>query len=152
METGNLRGTKLICEWRKRRSAILPFAILLISVFLYTGCDFIAAPQNSVSKKQDLPCSSVLGKLPNLDLSDISTEALPYLGKYSLPGVDGVAFCRYLERLQHDHEVKVEEGLLDMMGDYFLTTQKIETGYYFSYKFGFTSPVLDNINTRCTPV
>jgi hypothetical protein len=23
-----------------------------------------------------------------------------------------------------------------MMGDYFLTTQKIETGYYFTYKIG----------------
>src|SRR5207244_10337212 len=42
-----------------------------------------------------------------------------------------------LERIQHEHEAKIEEGLLDMMGDYFLTTQKIETGYYFSYKIAF---------------
>lgn len=88
---------------------------------------------------QDLrksPCPSIVRKLPNLELKEISSDALPYLRKYSLPVADGAAFCRYLERIQNDHEVKIEEGLLDMMGDYFLATQKIETGYYFSYKFG----------------
>src|SRR4029077_17938645 len=40
----------------------------------------------------------------------------------------------HLERLQHDHEAKVEDGLLDMMEQYFLSTQKIETGHSFSYK------------------
>ena len=113
------------------------FISLLISVFLYAGCDFGAAPQNSVSKKQDLPCPSIIRKLSNLDLRGISVNAFPYLKKYSLPAADGVVFCQYLERIQHDHEMKIEEGLLDMMGDYFLATQKIETGYYFSYKIGF---------------
>jgi len=112
-------------------------AVFFTGVFLCAGCNFGAASQNSVLKKQDLPCPSAVRKLPNLDLKAISADALPYLRKYALPAADGGAFCRYLERIQHDHEVKIEEGLLDMMGDYFLTTQKIETGYYFSYKIGF---------------
>ena len=114
----------------------LPFAVLSISVFLYADPSFSAASQNSALKKQDPPCPSIVRQFPNLDLKTISADALPYLKKYFLPAADGAAFCRYLERIQHDHEVKVEEGLLDMMGDYFLTTQKIETGYYFSYKIG----------------
>src|SRR5262249_24704602 len=84
-------------------------------------------------QRAPLPCPSA-GKPPNLELKDISTDALPYLKKYSMPITDRRAFCRYLERIQREHEAKVEEGLLDMMGDYFLATQKIETGYYFSYK------------------
>src|SRR2546422_9727199 len=115
----------------------LPFAVLFISVFLYADPGFSAASQNSALKKQDPPCPSIARQFPNLDLKTISADVLPYLRKYSLPAADGAAFCRYLERIQHDHEVKVEEGLLDMMGDYFLTTQKIETGYYFSYKIGY---------------
>ncbi|PYS53082.1 MAG: hypothetical protein DMG13_14000 [Acidobacteria bacterium] len=119
-------------------------AALFTSVFLYAGCNFNAAPEKSSTssktpttvsfKKEDLPCPSIVRKLPNLELKDISTDAVPYLARYSLPAADGVAFCRYLERIQHDHEVKIEEGLVDMMGDYFLATQKIETGYFFSYK------------------
>src|SRR3989442_956816 len=114
----------------------LPFAVLFISVFLYADPSFSAASQNSALKKQDPPCPSIVRQFPNLDLKTISADALPYLKKYFLPAADGAAFCRYLERIQHDHEAKVEDGLLDMMGDYFLTTQKIETGYYFSYKIG----------------
>src|SRR6185436_8167420 len=81
-------------------------------------------------------CPAVAGKLPNLDGKNLPADALPYLGKYSLPTADRTAFCAYLERIQKEHEGKVEDGVLDMMGDYFLTTQKIETGYYFSYKIG----------------
>ena len=123
------RGTGLL-----KRS--LPF-IIVIAAFLYSSCDFGAAPQNTLSKKQDLQCPSVVRRFPNLELKDLSAEALGYIRKYSLPIGDRVAFCRYLERIQHEHEAKIEEGLLDMMGDYFLTTQKIETGYYFSYKIAF---------------
>ncbi len=112
-------------------------SILLIAGVFHTGCGFGAAPQNAPSKKQDSPCPSIARKLPNLELKEISAEAVAYLKKYSLPVGERTAFCRYLEHIQHDHEVKIEEGLLDMMGDYFLATQKIETGYYFSYKIGF---------------
>jgi hypothetical protein len=115
----------------------LPFAVIFISVFLSPGRNLSGAPQKSELRKQDLPCPSIVRKFPNVDLKDIPADALPYLRKYSLPAADRVAFCRYLERIQRDHEVKIEEGLLDMMGDYFLTTQKIETGYYFSYKIGY---------------
>lgn len=117
----------------KRR---LVFAALCITVFLYAGCNYDAAPSQKTSAT-DLRCPSIVGKLPNLELKNIPAEALAYLTRYSLPAADRVAFCRHLERLQHDHEVKIGEGLLDMMGDYFLTTQKMETGYYFSYKIGF---------------
>src|SRR5207244_13522917 len=110
-------------------------AALLMSAVLDAGCNFNAAPQKS--SKEDLPCPSIVRKLPNLELKDISTDALRYIRRYSLPTADGAGFCRYLERIQHDHEVKIEEGLVDMMGDYFLASQKIETGYYFSYKIGF---------------
>jgi hypothetical protein len=113
----------------------LAFAVLVVGVFLR---NFSATPQ-------DLPCPSVVRELPNLDLNDISADALSYLRKYSLPAADRVAFCRYLERMQHDHEVKIEEGLLDMMGDYFLTTQKIETGYYFSYKIAFPDRAIPQV-------
>src|SRR2546427_3015058 len=112
-------------------------SILLIAGVFHTGYGFGAAPQKSLAKKQDSPCPSIARKLPNLELKQISAEAVAYLKKYSLPAGDRTAFCRYLEHIQHDHEVKIEEGLLDMMGDYFLATQKIETGYYFSYKIGF---------------
>jgi len=112
-------------------------SILLMAGVFHTGYGFGAAPQKALSKKQDLPCPSIDRKFPNFELKDISAEALAHLRKYSLPIGDRAAFCRYLEHIQHDHEVKSEEGLLDMMGDYFLATQKIETGYYFSYKIGF---------------
>jgi len=101
----------------------LAFAVLFISTAAF--------------QKEDLRCPSVVGKLPNLELKGISKEALPYLKRYSVPTAEGTAFCRYLDHIQHEHEAKVEEGLLDMMGDYFLTTQTIETGYYFSYKIGY---------------
>src|SRR5437899_6873690 len=107
------------------KQSLLP--VIGVSVLLYIGCNFGAAPQT---------CLSSLGKSLNLDLTNISRDALGYLRKYGLPTGDRLAFCRYLERVQHDHQAKVENGLLDMMGDYFLTTQKIETGYYFSYKIG----------------
>src|SRR2546426_7131330 len=109
---------------------------MVVTIFLYAGCNFGAASESSQSRKQDLTCPSTLRKSPNLELTNISSDALAYLRKYALPTRDRVSFCRYLERIQHDHEAKVEDGLLDMMGDYFLTTQKIETGYYFSYKIG----------------
>jgi len=107
-------------------------AALLMSAVLDAGCNFNAAPQKS--PREDLPCPSIVRKLPNLELKDISIDGLPYLTRYSLPTADGAGFCRYLERIQHDHEVKIEEGLVDMMGDYFLASQKIETGYFLSYK------------------
>ena len=91
-------------------------AVLFMSVFLCAGCNFSAAPQGTsapaVSQK-DPACPSVPGKLPNLELKNIPADALPYLTKYSLPNADSDAFCRYLERIQHDHEVKIEEGLLE---------------------------------------
>ena len=106
----------------------------------------------AVLQKEALRCPSVAGRLPNFELKDISAEALPYLRKYSLPAANGVEFCRYLDRIQHEHEVKVEEGLLDMMGDYFLAAQKIETGYYFSYKIGYPGREIPQIiRDRASP-
>jgi len=105
----------------------LIFLPVVISVVLSAGCSSTAAQQ---------ACPAVAGKLSNLDIKNLPADAVPYLARYSLPTTDRTAFCAYLERIQHEHEVKVEGGLLDMMGDYFLTTQKIETGYYFSYKIG----------------
>jgi len=80
--------------------------------------------------------AAAAGKLSNLELKDISADALAYLKKYSVPVSSGTAFSNYLNRIQNEHEVKIEGGLLDMMADYFLAAQKIETGYYFSYKVG----------------
>ena len=117
------------------RKRSLPLAVLSITVFLYGGCNFTAAPQG-----RDPSCPAVAGKLPNLELKDLSTDARGYLTKYSLPNSDADAFCHYLESIQHNHEVKVEDGLLDMMGDYFLTTQKIETGYYQNCYAHFDNP------------
>src|SRR6266436_1526347 len=70
---------------------------------------------------------------PNLSLTTVSPEALGYIKKYSLPA-DATEFCNYLERLKRQHQTAVEEGLIDMVGDYFFSTQSIETGYFFSYK------------------
>lgn len=119
------------------------FAAFLLSLSLYAGCNLRPAPlqfptseQNSTSiplKGKESPCLPISG-LPNLTLADISPEALPYLEQYSIPTTDETEFCRYLERLQQEHEAKIEEGLIDMMGDYFWTTQTVETNYYFSYK------------------
>ena len=107
-------------------------AILFITSFLYSGCNFTAAQQ-----QEEPACAAAAGGLPNLELRDLSADARGYLTKYSLPITDAVAFCQHLQQMQHDHEAKVEEGVLDMMGDYFLTTQKIETGYYYTYKIAF---------------
>src|SRR5713226_6244617 len=79
-------------------------------------------------------CVSPSG-LANLSLTTVSPEALGYIKKYSLPA-NPADFCGYLERLKRQHQTAVEEGLIDMIGDYFFSTQSIETGYFFSYKFG----------------
>src|SRR5216684_3496817 len=73
--------------------------------------------------------------LANLSLTTVSPEALGYIKKYSLPAKPA-DFCTYLERLKRQHQTAVEEGLIDMVGDYFFSTQSIETGYFFSYKLG----------------
>jgi hypothetical protein len=114
---------------KKRR---LLLAVVSITANLCAGCNFIAAPQRNQPS-----CPAVAGSLANIEPKDLSADARGYLTRYSLPITDADALCQYLERIQHDHEMKVEEGVLDMMGDYFLTTQKIETGYYFTYKIGF---------------
>jgi len=93
----------------------LPFAVLFISVFSLCGPQLQRCITKFCIEKTGSALSFHRQKFPNLDLKTISADTLPYLRKYSLPAADGAAFCRYLERIQHDHEVKVEEGLLDMM-------------------------------------
>src|SRR5438067_588064 len=81
---------------------------------------------------------------PNLSLTTVSPEALSYIKKYSLPA-NPAEFCDSLERLKRAHQTAVEEGLIDMIGDYFFSTQSIETGYFFSYKFGSPSKPIPQI-------
>ena len=133
-----------VLSWRsiEMKKRFFPLAVLSLTAFLYAGCNFSAAPQ-----RREPACPAVAGSLPNLELKDLSTDARGYLTRYSLPIADADALCRYLERIQHDHEMKVEEGVLDMMGDYFLTTQKIETGYYFTYKIAFPDREIPKIIT-----
>src|SRR5437868_11356588 len=57
--------------------------------------------------------AAAAGRLPNLELKDISADALPYMKRYAVPITNGAAFSSYLERIQHEHEIKVEEGLLE---------------------------------------
>src|SRR5262249_17906443 len=71
----------------------------------------------------------------NLSFTTLSPEALSYIKNYALPS-NAAEFCDYLERLKRGHQAAVEEGLFDMVGDYFFSTQTIETGYFFSYKLG----------------
>src|SRR5262245_22713239 len=104
-------------------------AATIICLLLGAACNG-SAPGQSL---RSVPCPSPSG-LANLSLDSISPEALAYLQKYSLPTTSPAEFCGYLERLQREHESKIEEGLIDMMGDYFWASQSIETGYYFSYK------------------
>jgi hypothetical protein len=80
------------------------------------------------------PCVSP-GGAANLSLTTVSPEALNYIKKYALPS-SPAEFCTYLERLKKQHQASVAEGLIDMAGDYFFSTQSIETDYYFSYKYG----------------
>src|SRR5215467_6865332 len=80
------------------------------------------------------PCVSP-GAPANLSLTTVSPEALNYIKKYALPA-NPTEFCSYLERMKKQHQTAVEEGLIDMVGDYFFSTQSIETDYYFSYKYG----------------
>src|SRR5947209_8110568 len=80
------------------------------------------------------PCLSPAGPA-NLSLTTVSPESLDYIKKYSLPA-NAAEFCNYLERLKKQHQTAVEEGLIDMIGDYFFSTQSIETDYFFSYKYG----------------
>src|SRR5437762_4766537 len=80
------------------------------------------------------PCVSP-GASANLSLTTVSPDSLTYIKKYSLPG-NATEFCNYLERLKKQHQASVEEGLIDMVGDYFFSTQSIETDYFFSYKYG----------------
>jgi hypothetical protein len=80
------------------------------------------------------PCVSPSGQ-PDLSLTTVSAEALNYIKKYSLPA-NPTEFCNYLGRLKKQHQAAVEAGLVDMVGDYFFSTQSIETEYLFSYKYG----------------
>src|SRR5262245_5580806 len=121
---------------KKRR---LLLAVVSITA-LCAGCNFIAAPQRNQPS-----CPAIAGSLANIEPKDLSADARGYLTRYSLPTTDVDAWCRYLEQMQHDHTVKVEEGVLDMMGDYFLTTQTIETGYYFTYKVPFPDREIQKI-------
>jgi hypothetical protein len=68
-------------------------------------------------------------------VTTVSPESLNYIKKYSLPA-NAQEFCNYLDRLKKQHQAAVEEGLIDMVGDYFFSTQSIETDYFFSYKYG----------------
>src|SRR5262245_41254158 len=101
-------------------------------ILLCVGCHSKAGPIQSA-------CSA------NLNLADISREALPYLQKYSIPTSSQEDFCGYLQRLEREHAPKIEEGLIDMMGDYYWSTQTIETNYYFSYKIGRPSANIPQI-------
>ncbi|MSO24007.1 MAG: hypothetical protein EXQ58_12355, partial [Acidobacteria bacterium] len=124
------------------KQPIIAFAAFLVGLLLYAGCSNFkpgsgqlpASEQIStiLAKEKQPPCPSFSG----MSLSNIAFEALPYLKKYAVPTTDATEFCRYLERLQQEHESKIEEGLIDMMGDYFWATQTIETNYFFSYKLG----------------
>ena len=80
------------------------------------------------------PCVAPPGAT-NLSLTTVSPESLNYIRKYSLP-LAPADFCSYLERLKKQHQSAVEEGLIDMIGDYYFSTQSIETGYLISYKYG----------------
>jgi hypothetical protein len=80
------------------------------------------------------PCVSPSGPA-NLSITTVSPESLNYIKKYSLPA-NPTEFCNYLERMKKQHQAAVEEGLVDMVGDYFFSTQSIETDYFFSYKYG----------------
>src|SRR5437762_3292191 len=80
------------------------------------------------------PCVSGTGPA-NLSLTTVSPESTAYIKKYSLPA-NAAEFCTYLDRLKKQHQAAVEEGLIDMVGDYFFSTQSIETDYFFSYKYG----------------
>src|SRR5712671_5987563 len=80
------------------------------------------------------PCLSPAGPA-NLSVTTVSLESLNYIKKYSLPA-NPQEFCNYLDRLKKQHQAAVEEGLIDMVGDYFFSTQSIETDYFFSYKYG----------------
>ncbi len=118
-------------------------AAILLSVALGTGCNLRPAPVQSPTSEENSTSIAVAGSespcppgsgLPNLALADIATEALAYLEEYSIPTADEMDFCRYLERLQQEHESRIEAGLIDMMGDYFWATQTLETNYYFTYQ------------------
>jgi hypothetical protein len=70
----------------------------------------------------------------NLCLSDLSPQILPYLKKHNIP-TKKEALCLYLEDLQTLHNARIEEGLIDMAGDYFRTSQNDETRTYLELKY-----------------
>ena len=130
------------------------FAAILLSVSVFAGCNLRPGPLESPTSEQNAtsgpfaenapPCSPS-SELPNLALADISAEALAYLEQYSIPTANETELCRYLEQLQQEHETKIEAGLIDMMGDYFWTTQTVETNYYFSYQLSGRSEATPQI-------
>jgi hypothetical protein len=107
-------------------------AALSVTFTISAACNFKPAPVQAVSEQAGCPSTS---ELPNLNPGGISPEAISYLKRYAIP-TNEPEFCAYLQRLQTEHESKIEDGLIDMMGDYFWSTQTIETGYSFSYKLG----------------
>ena len=132
----------------------------LLSLSFFGGCNFRPAPSPSSTSEQnsasvpledlegrggiESPCAPGSEHL-NLTLTELSPEALPYLERYSIPTTDETEFCRYLERLRQEHEAKIDEGLIDMMGDYFWSTQTVETNYYFSYQLSGRADVTPQI-------
>jgi hypothetical protein len=95
---------------------------------------FVVALALSRISQAEPPCVSPSGPA-NIGLTTVSPESLNNIKKYSMPA-NPAEFCNYLERLKKQHQAAVEEGLVDMAGDYFFSTQSIETDYLFSYKYG----------------
>ena len=125
---------------------LLAIPSLALALSLAAGCNLTSAPGQPPTAEQNTT-SSVAGSeregacvpatgLSNLTLQGTSPEALSYLQRYSIPTSNETEFCQYLAQLQSEHAAKIDEGLFDMMGDYFWTTQSVETNYFFSYKLG----------------
>jgi hypothetical protein len=121
----------------KRKGAGVRVALLLgILAFSLTGPDhkgqLAAAFSTSVFAK-DQPCPSTPEGERNLRLSDIPPPIRPFLKKHNIP-TEEAAFCRFLENLQTLHKARIEEGFIDMAGDYFMTSQNEGTRIYLGLK------------------
>ena len=117
-----------------KKFAVCPGQLVKCGVMRYLSSVVLLLVFSATCTSAEPPCVSASG-VANLSLTTVSPEAVSYIKKYSLPG-NPTDFCNYLERLERQHQAAVEEGLIDMVGDYFFTTQSIETDYFFSYKLG----------------
>jgi hypothetical protein len=133
---------------RRKRAGVILSGVLAV-FFSVSGYEGRFSPASFLFAG-DQPCPSNPEGQKNLRLSDVPAQILPYLNKHNIPTKEA-AFCRFLENLQQMHKARIEEGFLDMAGDYFMTSQSEETRIYLGLKYAYPDKAADKEKLATAP-